>query len=169
MIIMIIVKSPKFMSLFVNHVIELNELHELDQLFRILLHKFYVVSPSVSLSSMWSFLWLVDASDASCCHSKPPHSGTDLLPPPWNIVAHNAYMFHPLVVLNGTGTITYTALLTLLQWTEWKQEFYEGSEWSEHICDCFTNQSTSFILESSFRVRVRRYIFRQAYCVGLSV
>lgn len=55
--------------------------HELDQLLTILSHKFYVVSPLISLSSMWSFLWLVDSSDASCCHSKPPHSGTDLLPP----------------------------------------------------------------------------------------
>ena len=33
--------------------------------------KFYVVSPLVSLSSMWLFLWLIDFSDASCCHSKP--------------------------------------------------------------------------------------------------
>ena len=54
----------------------------MDQLFRILSHEFYVVSPLISLSSMWSFLWLVDSSDASCCHSKPPHSGTDLLPLP---------------------------------------------------------------------------------------
>lgn len=69
---------------------------ELDQLLRILSRKLYVVSPLVSLSSMWLFLWLVDSSDASFCHSNPPHSGTDLHSPlPWNIVAHHAYMFHP--------------------------------------------------------------------------
>lgn len=55
-------------------------------------------------------------------------------PPPWNIVAHYAYMFHPMVVLNGTGTITYTALLTLLQYNE--QESYEGSEQPERLQTC---------------------------------
>lgn len=43
-------------------------------------------------------------------------------------------MFHPMVVLNGTGTITYTALLTLLQYN--KQESYEGSEQPEHLQTC---------------------------------
>lgn len=50
-------------------------------------------------------------------------------------------MFHPLVVLNGTGTITYTALLTLLQWMHRKQDSYEGSEQAAPIVFLFSPPS----------------------------
>lgn len=105
--------------------------HELDELLRLLSCKFYVVSPLVSLSSMWSFLWLVDSSDASCCHSKPPHSGTDLLPPP-----SLKHCGTPRVHVSPHGGLEWhwdhnihSALLTLLQCN--KQESCEGPEWLE--------------------------------------
>lgn len=53
------------------------------------------VSPLVSLSSMWLFLWLADSSDASCCHSKPPHSGSDLLTLPETLWHNTRTCFTP--------------------------------------------------------------------------
>lgn len=57
---------------------------------------------------MWSFLWLVDSSDASFCHSNPPHSGTDLHSPPLPALKHcdtpRVHVSPPMVVLNGTGS-----------------------------------------------------------------